>query len=110
MTQRTVVTLIDDLDNREIKEDGQTIRFGLENSQYEIDLGAHNVQKLNEALAPFIAAGRRVDGSLHTGRSARRSDTAEVRAMRQWARDHGLEIHSRGRVPKSVQEAYYAAR
>ncbi|HEX8511422.1 MAG TPA: Lsr2 family protein [Propionibacteriaceae bacterium] len=109
MTQKTIVTLIDDLDNRELNGDGQTIRFGLQSSEYEIDLGAHNVEKLHEALAPFIAAGRRVDNSPRN-RSSRRPDLAEVRAMRQWGREHGMDVHARGRVPKNVQDAYYAAR
>ena len=109
MTQRTIVTLIDDLDNHEVNGDGQTIRFGLQSSTYEIDLGAHNVQKLHDALAPFIAAGRRVDGSPRN-RSAQRPDQAEVKAIRQWGKEHGMEVHARGRVPKSVQDAYYAAR
>ena len=60
MVQRTVTTLVDDLDHREIESDGQTIRFAYQGIQYEIDLSEKNAKKLDKALAPFVAAARRV--------------------------------------------------
>ena len=47
MAQRTVITLIDDLDRREIEADGQTIRFAYQGIQYEIDLSEKNAKKLS---------------------------------------------------------------
>jgi hypothetical protein len=38
VAQRTVITLVDDLDHKEIETDGQTIRFAYQDIQYEIDL------------------------------------------------------------------------
>ncbi len=44
MVERTVTTLVDDLDHREIEIDGQTIRFGYQGIQYEIDLSEKNAK------------------------------------------------------------------
>ena len=50
MAQKTIVSLIDDLDGTEADE---TVRFGLDSVQYEIDLSEKNATTLREALAPF---------------------------------------------------------
>ena len=38
-----------------------------------------------------------------------RSSREETRAIREWAREHGHKVSDRGRIPKSVLEAYKAA-
>ena len=50
--------LIDDLDGS--TEHVTTRHFGLDNLRYEIDLSPANLQRLRAALAPFVAAGRRL--------------------------------------------------
>jgi len=50
--------LIDDLDGS--TEHVTTHHFGLDNLRYEIDLSPANLQRLRAALAPFVAAGRRL--------------------------------------------------
>ena len=103
MAQKTIVQLVDDLDQREIKDDGQTIRFGFQMHDYEIDLSGENAQKLHDALAPFIAAARRVEGRSGAG------DAVESQRVRQWAREQGMKVNDRGRVPREVREAYLSA-
>ena len=110
MAKKTIVQLIDDLDNRELEDGGQTIRFGIQKEQYEIDLSGQNVEKLHEALAPFIAAGRRVGSRSNGGATtSTKPDPSHMQAMRQWARDHGMKVSDRGRISKEVQEAYRTA-
>jgi len=81
--QRTVITLVDGLDHKEIETDGQTIRFAYQGIQYEIDLSEKHVKKLDNALAPFVAAAHRVDG-----RAARRAKAVpaklDPKAVRKW--------------------------
>jgi Lsr2 len=38
-----------------------------------------------------------------------RSNREETHAIREWARQHGHQVNDRGRIPKSVIEAYQAA-
>ena len=56
MTQRTVVTLEDDLTGEEADE---TVSFAIDGKAYEIDLSESNATVLREALAPYVGVARR---------------------------------------------------
>jgi hypothetical protein len=103
----TIVTLTDDLDGS--KAD-RTVAFGYDGVSYEIDLSKKNATALEKALAPYIAAARKVPsrgGRRNRGSaSGRRPD---LTAVREWARANGHEISHRGRVPAAILEAYDAA-
>jgi hypothetical protein len=107
MAKRQVVTITDDIDGR---AGAQTVSFAYAGRSYEIDLGERNKAKLEKGLEPFIAAARRIGGP---GRSATRkgSTTAapDRQAVRAWAAEHGYEVSGRGRISKSVLEAYQRA-
>ena len=66
MAQKVQTLYVDDLDGSEA--DG-TIRFGLDGTEYEIDLNANHAQELRDVLARYLAAGRRVRAS--TSQSSR---------------------------------------
>lgn len=57
MAQKVNIILVDDLDGSEAEE---TVTFGLDGSQYEIDLNSKNAEAMREALAPFVDSARRV--------------------------------------------------
>jgi hypothetical protein len=105
MAQRVEIQFIDDIDGT--KADG-TVRFGIDGTQYEIDLSAANADKLASALSPYIEAGRRVNGS-------RRHDLSpppgrhDQSAVREWARSQGLRVSGRGRIPAEILTRYRAA-
>ena len=106
MAQKVTVELEDDLDGGPADE---TVRFGVDGSEYEIDLSAKNAAALRRKLAPFIEQARRA------GRGARRRPgrTASSRErggdIRAWAKDQGIAVSDRGRIPASVAEQYDAA-
>ncbi|MGV2984397.1 histone-like nucleoid-structuring protein Lsr2 [Microbacterium sp. AGC85] len=106
MAQRRTVELIDDLDETTI-EDGGTHTFALNGARYEIDLSAENAEKLREALAPFIDAGRRVKGA-PAGRPSRTKKTTSdgTNAIRAWAQENGYVVSDRGRIAAHVVAAY----
>src|SRR6266508_6575330 len=56
MAQKTVTYLVDDLEGGDAEE---TVKFGLDGTEYEIDLSEKNASALRESLARFVAAGRR---------------------------------------------------
>lgn len=61
MAQRTITTLVDDLDGTDLeRETGETIRFGVDGRTYEIDLSDGNAQALRETLQPYTEAGRQI--------------------------------------------------
>src|ERR687890_1467394 len=113
MAQQTIVRFIDDIDGSEAVG---TVTFSLDNRAYEIDLSDENTDKLHEALAPFIEHGRKASGGRGRTRGQApmtdkpsRSNREDTQAIREWARQHGHQVSDRGRIPKSVIEAYQVA-
>lgn len=105
MAQRVNIILIDDLDDSEAAE---TVRFGLDGSNYEIDLNEKNAKKLRDALAPYVAAGRKVTAKRGRG-AAKSASTHSAREIRDWARSNGYDVPDRGRIPADIREAFEAA-
>lgn len=106
MAQRVHIVLEDDLDGSSADE---TVMFGLDGANYEIDLSAKNAAKLRDALAKYVGAARRTQarGRRSTGRS--RASGSKASVVREWARANGYEVSDRGRVPADVRSAYDAA-
>lgn len=107
MAQRTQVIYTDDLDGSEA---AGTVRFGLDGKDFEIDLSTANSDKLAKALEPFIAAARKVSARTnvrHAALPARKRH--DLSAVRTWAREQGLKVSERGRIPSEVIAKYEAA-
>jgi hypothetical protein len=106
MAQKVTVALEDDLDGGPADE---TVRFGIGGTEYEIDLSTKNAVAFRRQLAPFIDHARKTGRGprRRPGRSASsRERSADIRA---WAKDHGIAVSERGRIPASVVEQYEAA-
>jgi len=110
MAQKIQTLFIDDIDGGEAEG---TVRFGLDGTEYEIDLSAKNADALRKALARYVDAARRTPGSTarRPGRSGRRAsanglNTTEVR---EWAKAQGIEVKDRGRVPAELVVKFKAA-
>jgi hypothetical protein len=89
MAQKVQTLFIDDLDGSEA--DG-TVRFGLDGTEYEIDLNAKHTQQLRDALARYIAAARRAGASAKQPARSRSKTTASVpntNEIREWAKTQG---------------------
>jgi Lsr2 len=113
MAQKTIVQLIDDLDQGAADE---TVTFGLDGTSYEIDLSANNAAKLRDSLAVYVAnarrarsAGPRSSGPGRRGRGAR-GDREQTQAIREWARKKGHKVGEKGRIPGHILEEYNAQR
>ena len=101
MAQRVTVALEDDLDGGPADE---TVRFGFGGSDYEIDLSKKNARAFRKQLAPFVEHARKA------GRGQRRTRTQSGRRrssdIRAWAKEQGIAVSERGRIPASVVERY----
>jgi hypothetical protein len=114
MAQKVTVSLVDDLDGDKADE---TVEFGLDGKNYEIDLSNSNADKLRDALADYVAAARRPGGRRRSGGGAtaaaaatgRRAsvDREQNQAIRDWARKRGMKVSDRGRIPADVLDAYH---
>ncbi len=116
MATETITKLRDDIDGSDAD---RTVRFAWDGVAYEIDLSAQNVQALEQALARFVAAARRVSPA-RSGRgsravaarkpsSRRNRSRTDLAAVRAWAIANGHTVAERGRISNSVIEAYQAA-
>jgi len=100
------VLLVDDLDGKPVDQgNGDTIRFGLDGAEYEIDLRDKNVDEMRKLFARYIGAARKVGGPgsasrrFRSGRSASSGRNYNPKAVREWAEKQGIEVSARGRVP-----------
>src|SRR5262245_49508037 len=112
MAKRVIHQLIDDINGQPADE---SLTFGLDGVQYEIDLSTKNANKLRDALAPFVAAGTKIgrggvsvrsrDGR---GRSTSRSDRDLNQAIRDWAKSKDIPVSDRGRIKQEIVDRYNA--
>ena len=121
MARKVLVTLVDDLDGKELGEDGGTVSFAFEGTAYEIDLSAKNTDGFRKALGKYIESARKV-GRVKAGGESRQTRQRSNRGLvdaatgvnpkevRAWAVKEGLlPENTRGRIPGEIVEKYKAA-
>ncbi len=109
MTQKVQILFIDDIDGSAAEG---TVRFGLDGTEYEIDLNAGHAQQVRDALAAYVRVARQVDGgSRRPARGGRRRSASTLNAteVREWAKAQGIEVKDRGRVPAELVVKFKAA-
>lgn len=121
MARKVLVQLVDDLDGKELGEDGSTVTFAFQGTAYEIDLSAGNAEKLEKALTKYIEAARKVSNAKGRTAENRRvsgkskglvdaSTGVNPKEARAWAVSAGLMPEgSRGRIPSEIVEKYKAS-
>ena len=84
------------------------VRFGLDGAEYEIDLSGKNARKFRKRLAPFVEHAHRVAaGQRRPARTA--ASRQRSRDIRAWAKEQGIELSDRGRMPASIVDQYEAS-
>src|SRR6478672_5948817 len=101
MAQKVTVVLEDDLTGGPAK---QTVRFAFDGTDYEIDLNAKNAAAFGKQLAPYLEHARKAGRSQRRSGRTNRQRSGDIRA---WAREQGLAVSERGRIPASVAEQYH---
>ncbi len=100
MAKKVSVELVDDLDGTAAS---RTVAFAFDGSQYEIDLSAANIDRLEAALAPFVENAR----VLRKSRTRKQSQAGgRASEIRDWANANGYKVSPRGRIPAEIVEAY----
>jgi len=114
VAKRTIHVLVDDLDGGDAEE---TVKFGLDGIQYEIDLSKKNANKMRDLLSPYLSAGTKIGrgGVLAGGRTTAvrarggaGGDRDQNRAIREWAQSKGIPVSDRGRIKQEVVDRYNA--
>ena len=109
MAQKIQTLFIDDLDGSTAEG---TVRFGLDGTEYEIDLNAGHARELRDVLVRYVDAARRVGGSARKpARGSRRGPAGGLNTteVREWARAQGIEVKDRGRVPADLMVKFKSA-
>jgi hypothetical protein len=109
VAQKIQTLFIDDLDGSTAEG---TVRFGLDGTEYEIDLNAGHAKELRDALARYVDAARRAGGSARKSARGSRRETAggpNTTEVREWARAQGIEVKDRGRVPADLMVKFKSA-
>jgi Lsr2 len=110
MAHKIQTLFIDDIDGGEAEG---TVRFGLDGTDYEIDLSAAHSKALRKVAAKYIAAGRKVSGpARRKGQGSGRKNSASGPSpseVREWAKAQGIEVRDRGRVPSELVVKFQAA-
>ncbi|MBF6273894.1 nucleoid-associated protein Lsr2 [Nocardia sp. 852002-20019_SCH5090214] len=111
MAKKVIVELVDDYDGK--SDADQTVHFGIDGVEYEIDLSTKNAEKLRKIFEqwtePARKVGRNRKGAVKSGTARTTPDREQTAAIREWARNNGYEISSRGRIHKDIVEAYNKA-
>lgn len=107
MAQQIQTLFTDDIDGGPAEG---TVRFGLDGTDYEIDLSAAHSEELRKVLGGYVIHARKAAGTARRGSRGRRpAGVPDTRKVREWARAEGIDIKERGRVPAGVIEKYKAA-
>ena len=110
VAQKVSVTYACDYDQKEIPPDQHRVRrFSFDGRDYEIDLCSWHSDSFDETISRFAQYARKpaVRAPLVKRRTAaHRQHSASVRA---WAKNMGIEVSDRGRIPAAVVAGYEAA-
>ena len=106
MATQTTVTVTCDLCGG--TKDARTRSISLDGLTLEIDLCAKDGRGLDKVAQQFIPHARKVRRASGGGRrtASTRQHSASVR---DWAKEQGLVVSDRGRIPADVERKYAAA-
>ena len=110
VAQKVSVTYACDYDQKEIPPDQHRVRrFSFDGRNYEMDLCSWHSDSFDETISRFAQYARKpaVRAPAFKRRTAaHRQHSASVRA---WAKNMGIEVSDRGRIPAAVVARYEAA-
>ena len=111
MATRTMVELVDDLDDEPMRvDDAFTVRWAWRGVRYEIDISGENLDRVEGGEVPvsaLLARSRRVGGR-RDARVARAPELEPVdaKAIREWAARNDYSVGARGRISRELRQAY----
>src|SRR5215831_15695585 len=101
--QRLEVHLEDDLTGGPADE---TVRFGLDGTEYEVDLNTRHAGELRRQLAPFVEHARLARRSRSRAGARTAASRERSRDIRAWAEQQGFSVAEHGRLPGHVIQEY----
>jgi len=89
----------------------ETLQFSYRGVDYETDISTRDGRALDKLLEPYLKAARRRQKPSTVRRSVRSASSGAptARVVRAWARDEGVEVSDRGRLPADLLNRYLEA-
>jgi len=117
MAQRVQTVLISDLSGDEVEAGLDSVSFGYKGVDYVIDLTAKEADGFEKAIGTYVAHARKAgrtprrgsSGGASGGSSGSAGQHESISNLKRWATEQGIDYPKRGRLPKSLVEAYDAA-
>jgi Lsr2 len=106
MAQQIQTLFIDDIDGGDA---AGTVRFALDGVEYEIDLSVEHTDELHTTLGKYVDHARKVGGARRGARGRRGAGAIDTHKVREWAKERGIGIKDRGRVPANILAQYREA-
>ena len=107
MATKTKVVLVDDLTGGPADF---TVKFSLDETDYEIDLTNDNAAELRATLSRYVNAARKASGGGRRAATGKASYSGyDPAAVRAWANGQGIDVNARGRIKGDVVEQFRAA-
>ncbi len=112
MAQKVQVSVICDLPHTGEAEGQETVVFSFDGTAYEIDACTEHANELRDKISPFVEHARRASAQ---GRGRKRQPHGgavrqQSSQIREWAKNRGLQVNERGRIPASIVAEYESAR
>ena len=111
MAQKVSVSFACDYDQKEIPKGQHRVRrFSFDGRDYEIDLCQRHSDKFDETVGHYAEHAR--TSAAAPGRTAKRRTAAHRQhsaSVRAWAKQAGITVSDRGRIPADVVARYDAA-
>lgn len=98
--------VIDDMSG---EEGASTRSFSIDGTAYEVDLTDSNAAKLLKSLDPYIKVARKKGSApkkYPKSKVTTPTASADLNAIRDWAKANGRKVSDRGRIPKDVVDAF----
>lgn len=97
MAKVSRLEVVDDINHEQLAD--ETVEFGLDGRDYEIDLSSANAELLRAQLNRWIEAAR-------PGKRRNRPLFVPRGDVRAWARKNGYTVPATGRLTKQLLDAY----
>ncbi len=111
MAQKVSVSYVCDYDQKEIPSGEHRVRrFSFDGRHYEIDLCQRHSDAFDETIGRYVTHARM--SSAPSGQPAKHRTAAHRQhsaSVRAWAKQAGIEVSDRGRIPADVVARYDAA-
>src|ERR1700758_164123 len=104
--QRVEVHLEDDLTGGPADE---TVKFGMDGREYEVDLSTRHASEFRRLVAPFVEHARLVLQQRSRPRARTAASRERSRQIRAWAERQGFSVAEHGRLPANVIQEYELA-